>query len=458
MKPPLILVLSIVLLLTACRKDDFISSPDASVRITADTLHYDTVFTSTGSVTKSFKIINENNRRLRLTSVSLAGGSSSVFKINVDGVATSTASGIELAANDSIYVFVQVNVDPSSANLPFVLRDSISIGYNGVEKQVQLEAWGQNAHFIRDGEVTGNESWTSDLPYVILGYLRVNENSTLTLGEGCRLYFHANAPLVVNGSLRVNGAADSADRVYFMGDRMDEPYRSYPAGWPGIYFSETSSNNLLRYAVVRNAYQAVVALGTAGPYNLELENCIIDNAYDIGLLSVGSSIRAENLLVSNCGKNIVINKGGSYAFSHCTIASFSNRYMAHQYPVMTITDSDGTATGALDAVFSNCIFWGDEGVVDDEVVTGRTTGTAWSLRFDHVLWRQAAPPAGAVLESVISNQDPLFFNTDYAEGAFNFRVQEGSPAINSGKASSVNTDLDGRPRPEWVPDLGAYES
>src|SRR5690606_41757337 len=60
-----------LLILFACRKDSFITGPDAIVRVTADTLKYDTVFTQTGSVTQSFKIVNENDKKLRLSSVKL---------------------------------------------------------------------------------------------------------------------------------------------------------------------------------------------------------------------------------------------------------------------------------------------------------------------------------------------------------------------------------------------------
>ena len=38
------------------------------------------------------------------------GGAASAFKININGVAASEVTNIELAANDSMYVFVSVNI------------------------------------------------------------------------------------------------------------------------------------------------------------------------------------------------------------------------------------------------------------------------------------------------------------------------------------------------------------
>jgi len=60
-----------LLFLFSCRKDSFINSPDAAVTITADTIKYDTVFPTAGSVTQQFKIINENKQKLLLSSVKL---------------------------------------------------------------------------------------------------------------------------------------------------------------------------------------------------------------------------------------------------------------------------------------------------------------------------------------------------------------------------------------------------
>ena len=87
--------------------------------------------------------------------------------------------------------------------------------------------------------------------------LYVDADQTLTIEKGCRIYVHADAPIIVDGTLKVNGEKDTIDRVYFSGDRLDEPYKDYPASWPGIYFRTTSKDNVLNYAVIKNSYQAI---------------------------------------------------------------------------------------------------------------------------------------------------------------------------------------------------------
>ena len=312
----------------ACKKDSFITSSDALVTITADTLKYDTVFTTSGSITQSFKIINENDQKLKISSVKLMGGNASTYKINVDGFTGPEVNDLEIAANDSIYVFVSVVIDQNTSNLPFIVQDSIKINYNDADRWVQLEAWGQNAHFLRGKKVSANETWINDLPYVILDSLSIDADKTLTLEKGCRIYVHANAPILVNGSLQVNGQKDSVDRVYFRGDRLDDPYKDFPASWPGIFFSSSSKDNILNYAVLKNAYQAIASQDPSVNLNpkVALNECIIDNAYDAGIVTLNSSVYATNCLVSNCGKNLYLLMGGDYQFVHCTVASYSNNY------------------------------------------------------------------------------------------------------------------------------------
>jgi hypothetical protein len=244
MKNLLFISIAILILFNACKKESFITSPDAQVTLSDEDLKFDTVFTTTGSITQSFKIINENDQKLRLSSIKLMGGNSSYFKINADGFIGPEVSNIEIEANDSVYVFVSVSINQNAANIPFIVEDSIQINYNGTNRQVNLEAWGQNAHFYRDKEIITNEIWNNDLPYVILGSLTIDPNKKLTINKGCRIYVHADAPIIVDGTLEVNGAKDTVDWVQFRGDRLDEPYNDFPGGWPGIYFRSTSKDNV----------------------------------------------------------------------------------------------------------------------------------------------------------------------------------------------------------------------
>jgi len=451
------------LFLASCKKDSFITSEFARLYINADTLKYDTVFTTTGSITKSFKIINENNQKLRLSKVKLMGGATSPYKMNVDGAATTEVNDLIIDANDSIYVFVSVTINPNATNLPFIVSDSIFINYNGNNRYVQLQAFGQNANFLSSRLITGNVVWTNNLPYVILGSIRIDTTASLTIQPGCKIYSYANAPFIVDGTLIVNGTQTS--NVVFTGDRLDEDYKDLPASWPGIYFRGSSKDNVLTYAVVKNAYQAIVTEKPSVNANpkLILHQCIVDNAYDAGILCVNSSLQADNSLISNCGNNIILSYGGVYNFTHCTVVAYSSAYLNHKNPVLNVnnflTQSGTTLTADLNAVFRNNIFWGDEGTVDNEVVVNKQGGNTFNVLFEKNIYRLLADPANSSLTGNLKNADPYFDSIDVNKKIYDFRItiNAASPAINAGTLTGFPKDLDDKNRNAGLPDLGCYE-
>lgn len=458
------LLFAFCFILSSCKKDNFITSADARLRLTADALKYDTVFTTTGSITKSFKIINENDQKLRLSKVKLMGGSASAYKMNVNGSATTEVNDLEIAANDSIYVFVSVTINPNAANLPFIVSDSILISYNSNNRFVQLQSYGQNANFLSNTIITGNVSWTNTLPYVILGGIRIDTTATLTIPQGCKIYAHADAPIIVDGTLITNGTKNN--EVVFAGDRLDNDYKDLPASWPGIYFRGNSKNNVLSFTVIKNAYQAVVAQSPSVNANpkIILHQCIIDNAYDAGILCANTSLQADNSLISNCGSNIAIIYGGDYNFTHCTVASYSNLYITHKNPVLSVSNfaiqGGTTITANLNAIFRNCIFWADSsGFVNNEVVVNKQGSNAFTVLFDKNIYRGANDPSNSTLNGNLKSQDPLFDEIDVVKRKYDFRVTKNNaaPGINKGAATIFSKDLDDKNRNNGLPDLGCYE-
>ncbi|MEJ7736038.1 MAG: choice-of-anchor Q domain-containing protein [Chitinophagaceae bacterium] len=459
---PFITICFFSLMIFSCKKESFITSSDARITLSADTLRFDTLFTSVGSITQYFKIKNSNNQKLKFSNITLKGGAASPFKMNVDGIEGPESGNITVEANDSIYVFVSVSLHSTLANLPFIVKDSIEIRYNGASRYVQLESWGQNANFLRARKITGNVTWPNNLPYVILGGLQIDTNATLTIEKGCRIYLHADAPLIVDGTLKINGERYDSTRVYFRADRLDDPYNSYPAGWPGIYFRGNSKDNVLHHAVIQNAYQGIVIeqKSVNGNPKLIMNECIIDNIYDAGVLAVQTSIQANNCLITNCGKNVQLVYGGDYRFNHCTLVSFSSSYLLHKEPVLFISNfvkqENTYLTKPLSASFSNCIFWGDDGV-PDEVVTSKQGNDPFAVGFESCLLRSKTLAPNITALNLILNQEPVFDSINTQKRYFNFRLKQHSPAVNKGIVTGLSKDLDGLNRPVGLPDIGAYE-
>jgi hypothetical protein len=449
-------VLIFLVFIFSCKKESFTTNPDASLSLETDTLHFDTVFTTAGSITQRFKIFNENSKGIHISTIQIKGGISSPFKINAMGIAGPVINNIDVADNDSLYVFVSVTINPSVTDLPFIVRDSVEIWSNGNKKVMQLEAYGKNAHFFKGRIISSDEVWNNDLPYVILGGIEVEPDTKLTINEGCKIYMHADAPMLINGTLEVQGKKYDSTRVIFTGDRLDEPYRDFPASWPGIYFNPSSKDNVINYGLIKNAYQAVVVLNPSvnNSPKLKLSETVIDNAYDIGLLGINTEITGQNLLISNSSKNMVLVNGGNYQFTHCTIVSFSNNLIQHKEPVLFLSDYLDNTQNGLDALFRNCIFWGEDGLVENEVKVFKK-GTP-SIKLDNVLWKVKDEPVTPTGVN-IKNQNPLFDSVNTARNYYNFHLQQNSPAQDAGINTSVTLDLDGNARPIVKPDLGCYE-
>ena len=451
-----------LLLLVSCKKDTYITSPNASITISADSIKFDTVFTSVGSITQIFKINNNNNQQLLLNKVKLMGGASSSFKININGIPGPESDNITIDANDSIYIFVTVTINPNQTALPFLVSDSILIAYNGNNMFVQLQAYGQNAHFYNNKAITSDTILTNDLPYVILGQLLVDSAATLTIQSGCNIYVHANAPILVNGSLIINGTKQAP--VVFTGDRLDAAYINLPASWPGIYFQSSSSNNVLTHTSLRNANQAIVVTGPASSANpqLTLHRCIINNSYLTGLSGIGGSINADNCLISNCGNNISITYGGIYNFVYCTVAGFGNQYISQNLPVLQISNQDSLGNiNSLNAQFTNCIFWGNYGSVANEVSVNETSVSSPNISLNYCLYKNVNAPSYCTLNSCINNTDPMFDSVNVNAMVFDFHVTKdtSSPVLKAGVVvPGFPEDLDDNPRVVGTtPDLGCYE-
>ncbi|HRP45148.1 MAG TPA: hypothetical protein PLU27_10295 [Ginsengibacter sp.] len=462
MKTVFYFTLIFVFFLTSCSKEKIITSPDATISFSSDTLYFDTVFTTIGSVTSSVKILNDNERKLLLSSIRLAGGNSSPFKINIDGVSASEANDIAIRANDSMYMFVQVTINPDNQQLPFIIEDSIEVRFNGNTKWLQLRAYGQNAIFLRNQIIDTDTHWTDSLPYVLLGSLTIRHGATLYLDPGTRIYTHADAPILVNGTLHSEGTEETP--VTFSGDRTDADYKNLPASWPGIYLTDSSENTFIRHTIIQNAYQDIVLQGIPDNSNpkLTISQSIIRNIYDAGILALNSSIVADNCLIINCGSNITLLMGGDYSFTHCTVASYGNLYITHKNPVLAATDyfeEGGTLyTAGLSAQFTNCIFWGDNGNVDNEIVLVKKGSGQFDAVYNNCLYKAKETVTNAVFTNSILNEPPMFDSINTSKNFYDFRFTKTSnaPAINAGIVTAYPFDLEGKAR-DSQPDIGCYE-
>jgi hypothetical protein len=391
-------VSALLLLTTAnsCRKERFATDADDILSFSQDTILFDTVFTSLGSTTQVFKIYNTHDEKLLVSSIVLEGGSNSDFIINVDGDNGTTFSDVEILPNDSLFIFVEVTVDPNSALTPFVIEDRIVFETNGVEQDVHLVAWGQNAYF--HGGIGGlqilppNEVWNNDLPHVVYGIVAVDEGNTLTINEGTQVYVHAKSGIYCFKScIDINGTL--GNEVVFQNDRLEPSFDDIPGQWGiqldfqvegaggpeiatvasgGIWLVKSPCSTI-DYAILKNGGIGILVDSTGtSDFALEINNSIITNMSGVGFwANYGAHVKATNLLVSNCGETCgLFTYGGKYQIDNCSFLNYwdggvrstpsfalQNFFEPQQGPLQVFS--------VTDTRFRNCLMYGNNAQLSD---------------------------------------------------------------------------------------------
>lgn len=368
---------------TSCKKDKLTTDGSAKLSFSADSVLFDTVFTSIGSSTKNIRVRNKNSQRIKISNISLQKGNTSQFIINVDGQKGTSFNDIEIAANDSLYIFIQVNVNPNNAASPLIINDAIQFSVNGNSQNVYLEAWGQDAYYhypnraikFKDGSylpysiISSNPNvdttWNNDKPHVIYGWLVVDSAQKLTINAGTKLYFNTKAGLWVYryGTLKVKGI--KGNEVLFAGARREKDYADEPGQWDRIWINEGSLNNEIDYAIIKNGYIGVQAelLGNNfnEPKRLRLTNSIIQNMSKWGLYGFAFNIYGGNNVITNCAEHSVnLAFGGNYTFVHCTIANYWGKEGTRELSALKINNYSAQQVLPLDTCnFYNCIIDGN---------------------------------------------------------------------------------------------------
>lgn len=475
--------------LSGCQGDKFYLGADARVAFSQDTVLFDTVFTTIGSASQAFRIVNDSPGRILLEDISLEDGGGSLFRINVDGIPGPSVGNLALEEGDSLYVFVEVTIDPGSANLPFIVQDRIRVIINGFSQFVTLNAYGQNAFFHgAPGSLTTlpcDEVWVAQRPHVIYGVVGVAEGCNLTIEAGSAIHVHAGGGIYVDrGTLEANG--ELGQEVVFEGDRLEPSYADIPGQW-GIQIDTLiqtavgvsqasivgggiwlygSTGSVLRHTIVRNGTIGIQVdtAGTSGAA-LTMENCTVHNMSAIGLLAQGAQIDGTNNLIYDCAQACAaFTLGGRYRFTHSTFANYWTDG-TRGTPTVLINDHYEDVNGNLqirslqECQFLNCIMWGNNAELDDfdELVIDIEGNDNDLLIRGCAVDMDEAGPTEWIEESTTDAAPPFadVFNRDFHLLSGNSQwngvgVPAGMPFL--------ATDLDGLPRVVGsAPDKGCYE-
>lgn len=446
---------------SSCRKEKFEENAGAKLTFSADTVLFDTVFTKLGggpeprSVNKRFTMRNPHNRTIK-TSIHLGMGNASAFRINIDGLAVSHIEDYEIRANDSVYIFVEVTIDPNKVSNPLIIQDSVVFRTNGNTQDVKLVAWGQDAYYFTDSVLSGNLLWDDQIkPYVIYNSVLVDENSKLTITEGVHVYSAVGSRIYVNGSIEIKG--NTSNPVVLQGSRLEAAYTNVPGQWLGIRILPASKNNVIQNAIIKNGVIGVEvdSLQNGGGFKLDIHHTKILNMSAGGLIGYTAWIKATNVLSANCGQYTFLGElGGNYQLKHCTFANYNTTFLRSK-PSFGLSNADyddnqGTPLpNNLDFLIQNCIVWGS---LKEEVLFYDGGMGDFNRSIEYSMFRTEISSLSGNNNQL--NTDPKFKN--YRE--LNFELDTLSPARDAGKILSppVPDDLRGELR-DSKPDIGAFE-
>lgn len=440
---------------------------------------FDTIFTTVSSVTKRLKVYNPYKNPIRIDKIMLAGGKSSPYRINVDGI-PGDATEVIIPSKDSIYIFIEVTIDQGNQNTPFIVEDSILFFHNNKTQKVMLVAWGQDAVYYTPNQyipglppfriIECNTTWTPAKPIVIYGYAVVDSNCTLTIQAGTTIYFHKGSGLWVyrGGRLIATGSKDNP--IVFRNDRLDHQYDDIPGQWDRIWINESSQDHILEYVQIRNSFIGLQAetlpfgndADNVSANALLLKNLRIEHTTVAGILARNYRITGGNVLIADNGQYaLLITGGGTYDFTHTTIANYwthSTRNTPSVFITNEYTDLYGNthANFTPQFIFKNGIITGS---IEKEFDIKAKTGGNIDFQLYHSLIKTTASlSSGISVNNSINPAGAIF--TDYAQ--YNFHLTSSSPAINLGNLSYAQpdwiNDLDQNNRTtDGQPDAGCYE-
>jgi hypothetical protein len=419
--------------LSSCKKEDetITHDPSAKLSFSQDSVFFDTIFTTLGSITKRLIIYNPNKEQVVVSSIALMGNPTP-YEIIVNGRPGPVVQNISIRGKDSIYVLVKVTIDPGNQSNPFLVSDTIQCITNGNIQYVPLIAYGQDAYFHTKENIICGEVWAADKPHVLYDTSIVSVGCTLTIQAGTRIYGHYQSLLKINGTLIVEGNA--TDSVVFT---TDQPNPGKAAGlWGGFYFTASSNHNTIERASILHTQCAIKADGSSDLDSIaevSLSQCRLMFCTQNVVYSSGADIHLVNCLIGQTPKSVLSIQNGDGVFIQCTLENFSLNFFRTE---RLVSGSNSKS------YFINSIIYGD---LSEEFLIG----TGFNIYGIHSILRT---------NQFYNNINSVNANPDFTSiSTLNFRLKSSSVGIDAGNPSfNPGLDLVYSPRTN-PPELGCFE-
>lgn len=483
-------IIKLVLLLLcvamcACKSDMVREDSTMRLSFSTDTLCFDTIFTEAGSTTARVMIYNKNAYAMRIRTIDMPYNS--CFHLNVDGETDpDNWHDIELRGGDSMFLFVQVKINPQKRDDPVFIEEKVAFVSNANTDTLVLQAYGQDViRLARKGRSdVAAYHFTAKRPYLILDTLVIYDEATIEAGT--TIYMHKGALLYCMGNMTAEGTLEQPIRI--LGDRRDQlfakvPY-AYAAGqWDGVYLVQSSgntnrtgsrTNNTGSSGCQWNLNHVDITSGNIGLYcwgdsttnlpHLHLQNSRIHNMAAYGLVLRNVNAEVENSEISNAAGYCAYLSGGKHRFTHTTVASYFNATNVRiqstaREDVAAVYINNLSKQQAKDSTsFVNSII---AGARKNQLVVATPFDRYYPGRFEGCyLQTDTLQLPGAVNNVYGTNKDTMFVNTYYEYEVYeyyDFHLDSLSPARGIGLAAyALPYDREGVPRTDSI-QAGCYQ-
>jgi hypothetical protein len=473
LKTLILIYISVVGLYACISDDEFIESSEACLKFSVDSISFDTLISGNLSTTQSFWVYNTSNEHIFISSIHFEKEEQSCFRANVDGEALESGriQGIELRANDSLCVFVDVTAPFLDIDSPIEHTDNLIFNLGShLEQSVHLRVAGQDVIELKGWQVTDCDTLKGLRPYHVTDSLVVLPGATLFLEAGVTLLFSNDASLHVYGKLIAEGAPN-AD-VVLRGDRFDDmfdnqPYDRIPGQWGGLHLYSQSYENQLNHVDIHSGRFGIRCdSADVSRMKLTLNNSIVHNVSEDCLYLRNVQTQVGNSQITNAGGNCLTIKGGTHSFVHCTIGQFYP-FSAMRGNALNFTNFEGDQRFPLYKLdFQNCII---TGYANDEIMgssSDRYKDDAFNYSFATCLLNTPKYESEQIVDCLweednecarADNFNPKF---DTESLIFTFTLSPQSVAAGSANpqitANTFPYDRNGILRNAITPDMGCY--
>ncbi|SIQ60287.1 hypothetical protein [Maribacter ulvicola] len=491
---------------TSCRKDFEYAESNGHFSFSRDTVYLDTVFSNIGSSTYSLKVYNNTKDDIIIPNIALRNGNESFYRLNVDGVAGKEFENTPIYAEDSLFIFIETTIDITDDSLNELLyTDAILFDKDPFQKSVELVTLAKDAIFLYPSDTRENKvetiilyndefgnpitvkgfelsdhhlNFKKEKSYVIYGYAIVPEDKELLIDPGTRVHFHQNSGIIVQdkATITINGQLSPNDSLFeneviFEGDRLEPEFENISGQWGTIWISAGSINNSIDHLTIKNAELGLYVEGQTNEpeKTLTITNSRIFNSSRHNLWTRNAKIEASNIILGAAGKSsLLIENGGSYSFTHATIANYWNKGFRSNANV-TISNSSNSNTengfDLLQANFKNCIIDGNN---SNEVSLQPNNQDLFNFNFQNCFIKYNENQSSTIEDGLYNFENGSHYlnvilsgNLDYFQPFLNdYRIGLESEVINKGDVNvgnSTSLDIIGTAR-SAEPDLGAFQA